>query len=178
MHQKEINTLRLLEALSSDQSPSQREIAKRLKISLGMVNALLKRLVQKGYLEISNISESKVKYLLTPKGDLEISNLTYRYIRHSLGFYKEIQEKLRNLFKEIKIEGKQRIVLYGNGAISNIACEVMNEQSLTLVDIIDNEKDVVDLDYDIILILELEEYSSIAQSLENSGILKEKILIL
>ena len=99
MHQKEINALRLLETLASDQSPSQREIAKRLKISLGMVNALLKRLVQKGYLEISNISESKVKYLLTPKGDVEISNLTYRYIRHSMGFYKEIQEKLRNLFK-------------------------------------------------------------------------------
>ena len=54
----------------------------------------------------------------------------------------------------------------------------MNEQSLTLVNIIDNEKCLGDLDYDIILILELEEYNAIAQSLENSGILKEKILTL
>jgi DNA-binding MarR family transcriptional regulator len=176
MQQKEINALRLLEALSSGETQSQRDIAKKMKISLGLVNALLKNFFQKGYFETSPTSKGKVKYILTARGLAEKSELTYRYLRHSLGFYRDIREKLSPLFRSLKVEGKQRVVLYGDDELSSNACEVMKEHDLALVTVIDSKDSKIALDFDIILILEYDNYETIAKDLENAGVARDKIL--
>jgi len=178
MHQKEINILRIFEALAKNENQSQRDIARKLKVSLGQVNALLKKLVQKGCFEISVISDGKIKYLLTAKGAAEKSQLTYQYVHHSLKLYKDIQEKFRRLFKVLKKEEKDRIVIYGKGELPLIAGKVMKEQGLTLINIIEDEKSLINLDYDAILILELEEHITISHSLKKMGIEKKRILTL
>ena len=57
MDQDELRTLKLLEAVDASQPPTQRELARDLNISLGLVNAFIKRLAKKGYFKITHYSE-------------------------------------------------------------------------------------------------------------------------
>jgi len=66
MDQQELRTLQLLEEIESNRSPSQRDLATHLNISLGLVNAFMKRLAKKGYFKITNIPRNRVRYILTP----------------------------------------------------------------------------------------------------------------
>ena len=86
MNKIDIRTLKILEEIENDHTPSQRDLSKKLNISLGLVNSFVKRLVQKGYLKITTIPKNRVKYILTPKGAAEKTRLTYQYIQHSLAF--------------------------------------------------------------------------------------------
>ncbi|RJQ28016.1 winged helix-turn-helix transcriptional regulator [Candidatus Parcubacteria bacterium] len=176
MNHKEIKTLKIMEALEYDQVQSQRDLADKLGISLGLVNALLKTLVKKGHFKIRTIPKSRVKYLLTSEGAAEKSLLTYRYINYSLTFYRDIQNMFRSLFSTLTNEGKERIVLFGKGELSEIASAIMKKNNFHLVDIIDQVSQLDGLDYDVILILELENYAFIESCLLNGGLASQKIL--
>ena len=97
MHEKDLRTLRILEEIDRKRSPSQRYLAKKLNISLGLVNSFLKRLAQKGYFKITNIPKNRVKYILTSKGAFEKTRLTYEYIHYSFQLMLFTQDLILNL---------------------------------------------------------------------------------
>ncbi|MBU4208797.1 MAG: winged helix-turn-helix transcriptional regulator, partial [Proteobacteria bacterium] len=88
MDHNDIRTLKLLEEIEENHVQSQRELAKKLDISLGLVNSFIKRLAHKGFFKITTIPKNRVKYILTPEGVVEKTRLTYKYIQHSYRFYK------------------------------------------------------------------------------------------
>jgi DNA-binding MarR family transcriptional regulator len=141
MDQEELRTLKLLEALDSREPPTQRELARDLNISLGLVNAFVKRLAKKGYFKITHIPKNRVKYLLTPKGALEKSRLTYRYIRYSVGFYREIRQMLVNLFGRLEEKGVGRIALCGCGEVAELAHLFLQNTSIKLAGVFDEKSD-------------------------------------
>jgi len=141
MDQDELRTLKLLEAVDSREPPTQRELARDLNISLGLVNAFMKRLAKKGYFKITHIPKNRVKYLLTPKGALEKSRLTYRYIRYSVGFYREIREMLVRLFSRLEKEGVEKIALYGCGEVAELAHLFLQNTSIKLGGVFDQKPD-------------------------------------
>jgi len=141
MDQDELRTLKLLEAVDSREPPTQRELARDLNISLGLVNAFVKRLAKKGYFKITHIPKNRVKYLLTPKGALEKSRLTYRYIRYSVGFYREIKEMLVTLFGRLEQEGVKRITLFGCGEVAELAHLFLQNTSIKLGGVFDQRPD-------------------------------------
>jgi DNA-binding MarR family transcriptional regulator len=141
MDQDELRTLKLLEAVDSREPPTQRELARDLNISLGLVNAFVKRLANKGYFKITHIPKNRVKYLLTPKGALEKSRLTYRYIRYSVGFYREIRQMLVNLFGRLEEEGVGRIALCGCGEVAELAHLFLQNTSIKLAGVFDEKSD-------------------------------------
>ena len=98
MDPKDIRTLKILEKVDNDIVPSQRDLARDLNISLGLVNSFIKRLVKKGYFKARHIPKNRMRYFLTPKGASEKTRLTYEYIQYSYNFYKEARQKLRALY--------------------------------------------------------------------------------
>ena len=141
MDQDELRILKLLEAVDSKEPPTQRELARDLNISLGLVNAFVKRLAKKGYFKVTHIPKNRVKYLLTPKGALEKSRLTYRYIRYSVGFYREIREMLIALFSRLEEQGVGRVALYGCGEVAELAHLFLQNTSIKLAGVFDEESD-------------------------------------
>jgi DNA-binding MarR family transcriptional regulator len=137
MDQDKLRTLKLLEAVDSSNPPTQRELARDLNISLGLVNAFMKRLAKKGYFKITTIPKNRAKYLLTPQGALEKSRLTYEYIRYSVGFYREIREMLVTLFGRLEQEGVKRITLYGCGEVAELAHLFLQNTSIKLGGVFD-----------------------------------------
>ena len=140
MDKKDIRTLKILEEIDNDHTPSQRDLSRKLNISLGLVNSFIKRLVNKGYLKITNIPKNRLKYILTPKGAAEKTRLTYQYIQYSFVFYRNAREKLRQVFKELRAQGVRRVVLYGTGDFAEIACISLYETSIQMVAIVDDNK--------------------------------------
>lgn len=140
MKQQDIKTLKILDEIGNDEVPSQREIARNLNISLGLVNSFIKRLARKGYLKISSVPSNRVKYLLTPKGAAEKTRLTYQYIRYSYHFYKDARIKLKTLFSELSEKNISRVVFYGATDLAEIAYISLKETPIQLVAIFDANK--------------------------------------
>lgn len=105
----------LLKTLEENPGLSQRDLAKRLGVSLGKVNFCLNALVEKGSLKINNFRNSDNKlayaYLLTPRGVEEKARITVHFLRYKMREY----ERLRAEIEELKHEATQ------NGLLENLA---------------------------------------------------------
>ena len=137
MDHNDIRTLKLLEEIEENHVQSQRELAKKLNISLGLVNSFIKRLAHKGFFKITTIPKNRVKYILTPEGAVEKTRLAYKYIQHSYKFYKDARHKLRKLFQKLEAEGVGLIVFYGASDLAEIAYISLQETSIEMVAVVD-----------------------------------------
>jgi DNA-binding MarR family transcriptional regulator len=140
MDQKDIKTLKILEAFHQNPDQTQRDLSRKLKISLGMVNAFTRRLIRKGYFKVTTISKRRIQYILTPKGLAEKTRLTYRYLLYSIEFYKETRERLKNILNQLSIQGKKKIFIIGVSEFAEIAIITLQESRLELAGVIDNKK--------------------------------------
>jgi len=140
MDPKDIRTLKILEKLENDVVPSQRDLARELNISLGLVNSFIKRLVKKGYFKARQIPANRIRYFLTPKGASEKTRLTYEFIQHSYNFYKDARQKLRDLYAELESQDVAYIVFYGASDLAEIAHISLQETNIKLVAVVDDEK--------------------------------------
>ena len=113
MDHHDIHALRILEEIEKDSSQSQRELARKLNISLGLVNSFIKRLAHKGYFKITTIPRNRARYVLTPKGFAEKTRLTYEFIQYSFRFYKTAREKLKALLATLEEGHVERVAFYG-----------------------------------------------------------------
>ena len=190
MDQEELRTLKLLEAVDSSHPPTQRELASDLNISLGLVNAFMKRLAKKGYFKITTMPKNRAKYLLTPKGALEKSRLTYVYIRYSVGFYREIREMLVTLFGRLEQEGVETITLYGCGEVAELAHLFLQNTSIKLGGVFDQEpgrrvffghmvesyEQLAQDGYEYVLLTQTDDIQSYFDRLVSIGVAPERIL--
>jgi DNA-binding MarR family transcriptional regulator len=140
MDNNALRTLQLLEEIEQNNAPGQRYLAKKLNVSLGLMNSFIKRLAKKGYFKVTTIPKNRVAYILTPKGMAEKSKLTYAYIHHSYQYYKGARSKLRLLFQELEAAGVRRVVFYGIGQFAEIAYISLQETSIEMAAAFDDHK--------------------------------------
>ena len=138
MDTQDIRTLKILEEIESGQAPSQRDLAGKLDISLGLVNSFIKRLTQKGYFKVTTIPRNRVKYILTPKGAAEKARLTYEFIQYSFTFYKRVRENTGTFFKDLESRGVESVAFCGAGELAEIAYVSLQETSISLACILDD----------------------------------------
>jgi len=112
---------------------SQRSLATKLGVALGLTNLYIKRLARKGYIKITTIPPHRIKYLLTPQGLAEKSRLTYLYMQYSLSHYRDMRAKLRSVLTQAMDQGVKRVVIYGTGEFAEMAYLSLREMNLTLV---------------------------------------------
>ena len=141
MDPKDIRTLKILEKADNDVIPSQRDLARELNISLGLVNSFIKRLVKKGYFKVTHVPRNRVRYMLTPMGASEKTRLTYLYIQYSYNFYKDARQKLRDLYAGLEKQGVTRIAFFGASDLAEIAYLSLQETNIELVAVFDDLKE-------------------------------------
>lgn len=61
----------LINIVGAELGANQRDLSRRLNLSLGMTNMLVRRLITKGYIRIRQFNKKKVEYILTPRGFAE-----------------------------------------------------------------------------------------------------------
>ena len=99
---------KILKLVETNPEISQRELAKKLGISLGKTNFCLKALIEVGLLKATNFRNSQNKlaymYLLTPTGLEEKSSITMRFLKAKMQEYELLQEEISLLLHETKSE--------------------------------------------------------------------------
>ena len=131
--------LHILDEVSRDKRISQRTLSERLGIALGCTNLCIKRLVKKGFIKVKEIPGRQYFYYLTPIGFAEKTALTFRYIKGSWRYYKEIRDQWRVCFQQLREDGVERVVLFGVGEMAELAYLSLKESKLHVVGIIDSQ---------------------------------------
>jgi len=84
---------------------SQRELAKSLGISLGIVNYCLKALVDKGQVKVRNFraSDNKLRYayVLTPQGIVARAKLTKSFLQRRMSEYEALKAEIEALQADV-----------------------------------------------------------------------------
>ncbi len=183
--------LLLLTEVERDGAVTQRSLATKLGVALGLTNLYLKRLARKGYIKITSIPAQRVRYLLTPQGFAEKSRLTYLYMQYSLSHYREMRARLRATLSLAAQQGMKRVVIYGTGELAEMAYLSLREMQLTVVGFVDDGREESFLSYpvwrsqvldqwefDAVLLADLEHSSRYREELGRRRVPDEKILAL
>ncbi len=141
MESQSFRDLQLLTEIEQAESVTQRTLATKLGIALGLTNLYLKRLAKKGYIKVTTIPRNRVKYLLTPRGIAEKTRLTYEYMSYSLLQYRYTRESLQESFSTFVKEGHRRIAFYGTGEGAEVAYLCLKEIGLEPSGIFDDKGD-------------------------------------
>ncbi len=130
-------TLDLLDAVAENEAISQRGLAERLGVALGLTNAVLKRCVKKGLLKIRQVPARRYAYYLTPQGFAEKSRLTAEYLSHSLQFYRTARQEYADIFRYCATRGWNRVVVVGATDLAEIATLAAAGTGVAIVGILD-----------------------------------------
>jgi len=101
MDESQFKTLR---ELAKDGTLSQRDLSKRVGLSLGRVNYLVNALIEKGYIKAQRFKNSRNKigymYIITPKGFSAKVTQTYRFLQRKLEEYDRLRQEIETLRQE------------------------------------------------------------------------------
>lgn len=127
--------LEILTAIGEGHALTQRDLARRLNVALGLTNLYVKRLAKKGYIKIVAFprkpsARKRLRYLLTPEGIAEKTRLAYDHIAYSLHLYRRARDLLRQELSLLSGNGVKRIVLYGTGEAAELAYLTLRELGL------------------------------------------------
>ncbi len=133
-------TLGLLHAVENDASPTQRSLALRVGVALGLTNAYLKRAMQKGWIKVRQAPARRFAYYLTPQGFAEKSKLTRQYLSDSFHFFRRARTECSELMGIAAGRKWRRIAVFGSGELAEIATLAAGEHGIELVAVIDAER--------------------------------------
>jgi len=130
-------TLEILQAIEERNDVTQRGIAQRSGVALGLANSYLKRCVRKGLVKMQQAPANRYLYYLTPKGFAEKSRLTVEYLSYSFTFYRRAGESLARLLGDCRDAGIARVGLYGASDLAEIAAIRALDQGIEVVAVYD-----------------------------------------
>ncbi|MDE0943825.1 MAG: winged helix-turn-helix transcriptional regulator [Alphaproteobacteria bacterium] len=132
-------TMEMLHAVDGEERLSQRGLASRLNIALGLTNAYLKRCVRLGLVKVRKIPPNRYAYYLTPKGFGEKSRLTANYLFRSFDYYRRARNQCDQLLGEAADKGLRRVALVGAGELAEIALLCALQHNIEVVGVADEK---------------------------------------
>lgn len=191
MDVEERRNLQTLEAIAEDDHLTQRTLANRLGIALGLTNIYLKRLVRKGYVKCVNLQSNRLRYLLTPNGIAEKSRLTYEFMQYSLFLYGQVRQHLYTVLEPYAHDGRTRVAVYGTGEAAELAYLSIAELGLEMVAVFDGGSNGQflgrpvrhiaqhgEVPFDLLLVATFRYADSIVEDLVRLGVPRERLVTL
>jgi DNA-binding MarR family transcriptional regulator len=182
--------LQLLEALEQESTITQRTLASRLGMALGLTNLYLKRLIRKGYVKCVSVAPNRLIYSLTPRGVVRKARLTYEFMKYSLDFYRDARQHLRRSLVQAVAQQK-RIAIYGTGDAAELVFLLIRDMGLELVAVFGDEAngpflglpvrplpDHAGVTYDVFIVAVLERPAGTIKLLRQAGVPDDKVLML
>lgn len=130
-------TLELLAAVEERADVSQRSLAQRMGVALGLTNAYLKRAMGKGLIKVRQAPARRYLYYLTPQGFVEKARLTREYLADSFQFFRRARAECDEHFARAAAQGWRRVLVVGVGELAEIATLAAREHDVTLVALLD-----------------------------------------
>jgi len=104
----------LINIIGGELGANQRDLSKKLDISLGMTNMLVRRLIAKGYIRIRQLNKKKTEYILTPKGFTEKYHKSVRYTLKTIRSIGLIRDQLNIVIQRLYDQGERVFFILGS----------------------------------------------------------------
>jgi DNA-binding MarR family transcriptional regulator len=131
-NQDNLRSFLLMSELEDGAPISQREIAGRLNIALGLVNSYLKTLVKKGFVTVKAMPRNRYAYLLTPRGFAEKSRLAFQHLSNFNKFYTVTRQDSLTLFQHLGGQEVKAVSFCGLDDLTEIFFLSLQEAGLEL----------------------------------------------
>ena len=95
---KSNSELEFLTAIERGEVVTQMTLTKRIGVSIGLINALVKRGMRNGYVKARKVPFKRYAYYVTPKGFSEKSRLVAIYLENSLAFFRVARSEYADIF--------------------------------------------------------------------------------
>ncbi len=121
---------KIISYIARDEKISQRQLARLSELSLGQLNLILHRLVEKGFITIEKLNARSMRYILTPKGIARNAGRTYNYIKNAFKLVLLIKAEIEHIYRQYEANG---YIIYLDGEddeISQILHQMTNERKL------------------------------------------------
>jgi len=129
--------LNLLDAIDRQGEQSQRAMADKFGVALGLVNAYIKICVKKGYVKVQRLPPRRYVYLLTPKGMAERLRLTLLLLTRELNSFRRARSDYRQACQEARNRGWRRVALIGACELAEISALCALEMEIEIVAVVD-----------------------------------------
>jgi DNA-binding MarR family transcriptional regulator len=106
--------------LKENPSLSQRSLSRKLNISLGLTNAIIKNLIHRGLIKAKKDTGRKFLYIITPQGIANVSRLMYNRFQETLHYYHYTKDLLTAYLMKLYQQGEKTVNIYGTGQLAEI----------------------------------------------------------
>ena len=124
----------LLNEIAQDSLVTQANLSVRLGIAVGTVNWYIKRLVHRGWVKVSHLDRTRLKYDLTPEGMAVFTQRALFYARDSLKIYSDFRKKAKSIVNELEQRGIRQVYIKGNDELVDILRLTCIEAGIRLLD--------------------------------------------
>ena len=131
---KKISELDFLTSLEEGKEVTQKGISNKISVSIGFVNALIKKFVTKGIIKVQQAPYKRFVYYLTPEGFSQKSKLVLDYLTDSLSLFRSMRKEFNEIFSN---NIKHQFIIFGISEISEIAILSANEINANILAVID-----------------------------------------
>jgi len=129
--------LDFLTAIERGEVVTQQKLKHDIGVSVGLINALIKRAIKKGLVKAQQTPYKRYAYYLTPQGFSEKGRLVAKYLETSLHFFRQARDEYADIFRRVRDLDLQRVVLVGGGELAEIAVLAAVGEDFVLLAIID-----------------------------------------
>jgi len=133
------NELQVLSEVDAAPEITQRQLAQRVGIALGLTNSLMRNLVKKGYVRAQEASWKRRMYVLTANGLSHKVRLTVSYIRHFLNHYQKVRQTLREQIVPLALHEESRVAILGPCEFAELVYLGLKELRIEDIDILSTD---------------------------------------
>jgi hypothetical protein len=127
--------LSLLSLVENDPQVSQRQLAQRMGIALGLTNVMLRNLVHKGYIRATKAGIKSWLYNLTPEGFSLKVKLTLGYVHRVLDHYHDVRQTLADELAPLALNSESRVAIYGTTEFAELVFLGLRDFGIEEIDI-------------------------------------------
>jgi DNA-binding MarR family transcriptional regulator len=110
----------VLNEIAQDSMVTQANLSARLGIAVGSVNWYIKRLIHRGWVKVSRLDRTRLKYDLTPEGMAVFTQRAMSYAKDSLKVYSSLRNRAKLVVSDLKQRGINAVYLDGDDEIIDI----------------------------------------------------------
>ena len=110
----------IMNEIIENQNISQRELSRKLGLSLGTINVLINKMIKEGIIKMEQVNKRQVIYMLTPAGMVEKAKKTVSYLKSHYRIIYETKEKIKSILDELNLEYENIVILKSNDEMGEL----------------------------------------------------------
>lgn len=142
-----LRDLETLRAIEECPNISQRDLSRRLGIALGLTNACISKMANKGLIKISRINSRSLRYHLTPAGFAAKARLSMRYVTTTVDLYRTAKETVRASVSALAAQGVSKVGLLGANDLAEIVGIVCAHAAIEIACVADENPEITGMQF-------------------------------